>query len=31
MKKELAKTYDPSGLEDVCTRNGWTMAISMPK
>ena len=37
MSKELAKTYDPKGLEDriyqksVFTQNGWTMDISMQK
>ena len=30
MSKELAKTYDPKGIE-VFTQNGWTMDISMQK
>ena len=31
MSKELAKTYDPKGIESVFTQNGWTMDISMQK
>ena len=32
MSKELAKTYDPKGLEEnVSIRNGWIMDISMQK
>ena len=31
MSKELAKTYDPKGLEDRLYRNGWTAAIFMQK
>ena len=28
--KELEKTYNPAVIETVCTRNGWTINISMP-
>ncbi len=29
--KELEKTYNPAAIEEpVCTRNGWTINISMP-
>ena len=31
MSKELAKTYDPKGIEERLTQNGWTMDISMQK
>lgn len=31
MSKELAKTYDPKGIEERLYTNGWTMDISMQK
>lgn len=31
MSKELAKTYDPKGLEERLYKNGWIMVISMQK
>ena len=32
MSKELAKTYDPKGIEErLYTKMGWTMDISMQK
>ena len=31
MSKELAKTYDPKGIEDRLYKNGWITDTSMQK